>query len=154
MSSSSSVMARDLDRIFDRLDKNGDGQVSLDELMSFLEGIGMQTSADELELLVGGRKPSLDRVEFLFFYEYLIEGKEKIGEGEEEEKELYEAFAVFDSNGDGFISSEELQNALWRLGLWDEKCGKDCKRMINVYDANSDGKLDFQEFKNMMLFSN
>ena len=60
---------------------------------------------------------------------------------------------MFDLNGDGFISCEELQNVLSRLGLWDEKSGKDCTRMICMYDTNLDGVLDFEEFKNMMLLS-
>ncbi|KAL0369287.1 UNVERIFIED_CONTAM: putative calcium-binding protein CML44 [Sesamum calycinum] len=67
------------------------------------------------------------------------------------ERDLQKAFRVFDLDGDGFITSEELQIALSRLGLWDEHSGQDCRRMIDVYDTNSDGLLDFEEFKDMML---
>ncbi|KAI5650423.1 hypothetical protein M9H77_36428 [Catharanthus roseus] len=148
----SSIKAGDLYRIFDQLDKNGDGLVSLEELMVALEGIGIHTSEDELELLVG--KKSLDRIDFLFFHETIIKGNNNKSEYSVLENDLREAFAVFDENGDGFISSEELQSALLRLGLWDERCGGDCRSMISVYDVNSDGKLDFEEFKNMMLFYN
>ncbi|KAL2519969.1 putative calcium-binding protein CML44 [Forsythia ovata] len=70
------------------------------------------------------------------------------------ENDLHKAFEVFDSNGDGLISSEELQNALSRLGLWDEHSSSpDCKSIITAYDTNSDGFLDFEEFKDMMLFA-
>ena len=68
--------------------------------------------------------------------------------------DLAKAFIVYDSNGDGFISCDELQSVLSRLGLWNEHCGQDCRSMINVYDKNSDGVLDFEEFKNMMLLTN
>ncbi|KAL3840053.1 hypothetical protein ACJIZ3_024644 [Penstemon smallii] len=62
------------------------------------------------------------------------------------------AFKVFDLDGDGFISCEELQIALSRLGLWDEHCsGQDCKDMIGMFDTNSDGFVDFEEFKDMVL---
>ncbi|KAG9130512.1 hypothetical protein Leryth_026692 [Lithospermum erythrorhizon] len=57
-----------LERIFKKLDKNGDGFVSLEELMWFLERLGFHTSQDELKLLVG--KPTLDYIEFHFFWRY------------------------------------------------------------------------------------
>ena len=166
----SPLSKNDLQRIFEKLDKNGDGLVSLEELNWLLERIGVQFSLDELESLVG--KPCLDFDEFLFFYDSISNqnvdgGKKKIesvagGEEEEEEEELIihddeedsdlvKAFKVFDLNGDGFISCEELQSVLARLGLWDESSGKDCRSMICFYDTNLDGMVDFEEFKNMML---
>ncbi|PIN16480.1 Calmodulin and related proteins (EF-Hand superfamily) [Handroanthus impetiginosus] len=140
-------------QIFKNLDKNGDGLVSIDELMWLLERIGVQCRRDELELLVGDK--ALDTTDFLFFYETLVikgnnfyQEKCKV-EGEDQilESDLRKAFRVFDLNDDGFISSEELQIALSRLGLWDEQ---DCEHMIGVYDTNKDGLLDFEEFKDMM----
>ncbi|KAG9145189.1 hypothetical protein Leryth_008990 [Lithospermum erythrorhizon] len=134
--------------------------------MWFLERLGFHTSQDELKLLVG--KPTLDYIEFHFFYDILIKREKNSSSPSSSsssssfsnddigmEKDLEEAFRVFDLNGDGFISSEELQSALLRLGLWDEQStrGLDCKCMISLYDTNSDGMLDFQEFRNMMLLT-
>lgn len=157
----------DLQRVFEKLDKNGDGFVSLEELNSLLQRIGfVQFSLEELEQLVG--KPCLNLDDFLFFYESISnppahavdeeDGEEELvvqggGEEEEEESDIAKAFKVFDLNGDGFISCEELEYVLGRLGLWDEKSGKDCRSMIWYYDTNLDGMVDFQEFKNMMLHS-
>ena len=153
----SPINTNDLHRIFGKLDQNGDGFVSLDELKWFLDRIGVQTNADELKALVG--KTSLDILDFVFFYDIVI--KQNIGDqsdvGREDgklESDLAKAFKGYDLNGDGVISCEELQNVLSRLGLWNEHCGRDCRSMINVYYTNSDGVLDFEEFKNMMLISN
>ncbi|KAL3638862.1 hypothetical protein CASFOL_016769 [Castilleja foliolosa] len=143
-----------LHHIFNKLDKNGDGLVTIDELMWLLESIGVGSNRDELELLLGKR--ALDPFDFVFFYETLnnVFGQEKDDEkGEILEGDLIEAFRVFDLNGDGFISCEELQIALSRLGLWEEGCGQDCRMMIGVYDANFDGLIDFDEFKDMMMFA-
>ncbi|XP_057490844.1 probable calcium-binding protein CML44 [Actinidia eriantha] len=141
----------DLHRIFDKLDQNGDGFVSLDELKWLLDKIGIQTSPEELESLAG--KTNLDILDFLFFYDTVIKPNfgDQSEEGENLESDLAKAFRVYDVNGDGVISCEELQNVLSRLGLWNEQYGRDCKSMIDEYDMNSDGVLDFEEFKNMML---
>lgn len=39
---------------------------------------------------------------------------------------------------------------LTKMGLREKKSGKDCRDMIDAYDKNSDGVLDFAEFKVMM----
>ncbi|KDP32871.1 hypothetical protein JCGZ_12163 [Jatropha curcas] len=148
------LSAKDLHRIFQNLDRNGDGVLNLEDLNWLLERIGVYFSLEELESSVG--KSSLNFKEFLSFYDSITKQNDsgngdEIVEEEEEMKDLAKAFKVFDINGDGFISSEELQSVLLRLGLWDEMTGKDCRSMICVYDTNFDGVLDFEEFKNMML---
>ncbi|KAL1543772.1 putative calcium-binding protein CML44 [Salvia divinorum] len=145
-----------LHQIFDELDRNKDGLVSMEELMSLLDRLGLQAERAELELLVGDK--ALNFFDFLFFYQTLNriivqEDTEHVKEHRAEEEDLRKAFGVFDLNGDGFISGEELRIALGRLGLWEDdekRCGHDCMQMIGVYDRNSDGLLDFEEFKEMM----
>lgn len=138
----------DLRQIFENLDKNGDGLVSLEELNWLLEKTGVKFSLGELESLTG--KTSLDFNGFLFFYDSI--SKQNNGGNEDvEEGDLVNAFKVFDLNGDGFISCEELQNVLSTLELWDANSGHDCTTMIRVYDSNLDGQLDFEEFKSMMF---
>ncbi|OIV96770.1 hypothetical protein TanjilG_19929 [Lupinus angustifolius] len=146
------------------MDINGDGFVSLEELNYLLQKIGFKFSLDELESLM--EKKSLEFNEFLFFYNSISKqnnGKIRSDDDEnnhddddgidiieELESDLVETFKVFDLDGDGFITSQELECVLKRLGLWD---GKDCRSMICFYDTNLDGQLDFQEFKNMMLLT-
>ncbi|MCE3050765.1 hypothetical protein HAX54_048046 [Datura stramonium] len=117
--------------IFDKLDEDEDGLVSLDELKGLIK-LELALGLDELQSLVGKNEALTS--DFI-----LLRGH---------------AFKVFDLNGDGFISCEELQKVLSRLGLWDENEGSDCKNMIHMYDTNLDGVLDFEEFKSMMLVSN
>lgn len=141
----------DLQRIFEKLDMNGDGFVSLEELNWLLEKTGFKFCIEDLQSLVGYK--SLNLSEFLFFYNSILSKQNNDGDGEDMDRDLVKAFKVFDLDGDGFITSKELECVLKRLGLWDEQCGKDCKTMIYSYDTNLDGQLDFEEFKNMMLLT-
>ncbi|KAI8537360.1 hypothetical protein RHMOL_Rhmol09G0018000 [Rhododendron molle] len=100
---------------------------------------------------------NLDLLDFESLYDAIV--KRKIGgesqDGEDDddklENDLVEAFKVYDQDGDGFISREELERVLTQLGFLNENAGQDCKSMIDTYDMNSDGVLDFEEFKKMML---
>ncbi|OIW14509.1 hypothetical protein TanjilG_12102 [Lupinus angustifolius] len=139
----------ELQKIFEKMDMNGDGFVSLEELNWLLQKIGFHFSIDEVESIV--EKKSLDLSEFLYFYNSISkENNDEIRSGDENDHDLVETFKVFDIDGDGFITSQELECVLKRLGLWD---GKDCRSMIFFYDTNLDGQLDFEEFKNMMLLT-
>ncbi|KAF7151220.1 hypothetical protein RHSIM_Rhsim02G0017900 [Rhododendron simsii] len=61
-------------------------------------------------------------------------------------KELRDAFDLYDKNGNGLIS--ELHAVMKSLG---EKCSlADCSRMIAFVDVDSDWCVNFEEFKKMM----
>lgn len=68
----------------------------------------------------------------------------------EDEAELRDAFAVFDADGDGRISAEELRAVLAALG--DAACSvEDCRRMIGRVDGDGDGFVCFHDFSRMMM---
>ena len=63
--------------------------------------------------------------------------------------ELREAFAVFDADGDGKISAEELLGVFVTLG--DDGCTlEDCRCMIQGVDTDGDGFVCFDDFARMM----
>ncbi|KAJ4966778.1 hypothetical protein NE237_018627 [Protea cynaroides] len=152
MQNSSLVSHNDLHSIFKKLDRNGDGYVSISELHWLLDRIGGVWTSSEEDLKFMLERDSFNLQEFICFYESI----EKLTEDDEEEQrelDLVNSFKVFDLNNDGFISCEELQSVLSRLGLWEEKSGCDCRSMILKFDTNSDGLVDFEEFKAMMLLA-
>ena len=65
-------------------------------------------------------------------------------------EELVEAFSVFHKNGDGSISPWEVQQVLLSLGLKEGQDLESCEMMITRFDKNSDGRIDFEEFENIM----
>lgn len=82
------------------------------------------------------------------FGEFLILMKSRIGE-RDPEKELKDAFAVFDSDGSGSIDRKELKRLMKKLGQALTEAELDA--MMDEVDTNGDGEISFEEFKAMMV---
>ncbi|ETO27506.1 hypothetical protein RFI_09630 [Reticulomyxa filosa] len=75
-------------------------------------------------------------------------GRRKSQLDKEEIRQLKEAFAFFDHNGDGGISTQEIGQVMKTLGL--EITDEELKDIMNDLDENGDGHMDFDEFVLMM----
>lgn len=82
------------------------------------------------------------------FNEFLILMKSRIGE-RDPEKELRDAFAVFDTDGSGSIDRKELKRLMKKLGQALSEAELDA--MMDEVDTNGDGEISFEEFKAMMV---
>lgn len=58
--------------------------------------------------------------------------------------ELYQAFKVFDTDSDGFVTLEEFTKAMQTLELETET--HKVKNLFRELDGNNDDKVDFYEF--------
>ncbi|GAB5363029.1 hypothetical protein AAMO2058_000848900 [Amorphochlora amoebiformis] len=66
----------------------------------------------------------------------------------EQVSEFKEAFSLFDKNGDGAITPDELGKVMKQLG---EACkSEDLEAMIKEADRSNNGDLDFSDFLRMM----
>ena len=63
-------------------------------------------------------------------------------------KDLREAFSLFDKDGDGSITPQELGVVMRRLGH--APSDEELESMLNVIDIDADGSIDFEEFATMM----
>ncbi|KAE8694895.1 Calmodulin-like protein 5 [Hibiscus syriacus] len=137
----------DLKKIFQMFDKDGDGAITKKELTDSLENMGVSISDTDLVQMIErfdvNGDMCIDINEFTELYQSIMENKD-------EEKDMKEAFNVFDQNGDGYISVDELKSVLDALGLKQGKAMEDCKRMITKVDTDGDGRVNFMEFKQMM----
>ncbi|KAI4300893.1 hypothetical protein L6164_034220 [Bauhinia variegata] len=137
----------EIQRVFHLFDKNGDGRITKKELSDSLENLGICISEPDLiqmiERIDVNGDGYVDINEFGALYQTIMDEKD-------EEEDMREAFNVFDQNGDGFITEEELSSVLSSLGLQHGKTIEDCKKMIKKVDKDGDGMVDFKEFKQMM----
>ncbi|KAF8085734.1 hypothetical protein N665_0649s0010 [Sinapis alba] len=144
--SSSSLNMDELRTVFDYIDANSDGKISGTELQSCVSLLGGALSSREAEEVV--KISDVDGDGLMDFEEFLklMEGED--GSDEERRKELKEAFRMYVTEGEEFITAASLRRTLSRLG---ESCTVEaCKVMIRGFDQNGDGVLSFDEFLLMM----
>ncbi|XP_016487584.2 calcium-dependent protein kinase 17-like isoform X2 [Nicotiana tabacum] len=67
------------------------------------------------------------------------------------EEHLYKAFQYFDKDKSGYITMEELEQALREFGMND---AKDIKEIISEVDSDNDGRINYDEFVAMMKKGN
>lgn len=132
-------------------DKDGDGTINVEELSSVMQVLGMNPTKDELSILLDS--VDTDRNGVIDLDEFVDVMRTHLHHGAEDgaptaEDELREAFAVFDKDGNGFITAAELKSALLNLGerLEDEEL----MAMIAAADKDGNGEIDYQEFIAMM----
>lgn len=89
--------------------------------------------------------PDGDRT--LLFPEFLTLMMHRVQDSETE-KELVAAFKVFDIDGDGYITVEELQKGMEQLG--EPMSLEEAQQMIAEADENNDGRIDFMEYSRKM----
>ncbi|KAK2197642.1 bifunctional EF-hand domain/Protein kinase domain/Protein kinase-like domain superfamily/EF-Hand 1 [Babesia duncani] len=139
--------------IFNRMDKNGDGQLDREELVegyteylklkgtpaADLDRAGIEEQVDHiLQDIDFDNNGCIDYSEFLTV---AMDRKSLMSRDR-----LEKAFRLFDVDGSGTISCSELSTM---FGVVD--VGTDYwKRLIKEVDTNNDGEIDFAEFKNML----
>ncbi|KAL6960445.1 ribulose-phosphate 3-epimerase [Sarracenia purpurea var. burkii] len=127
-------------------DEDRDGKISASELRRCLGSVsdGEQISeaeAKDVVLLMDSDGSGLLGLED---FERLMEETNK----EEKERDLREAFKMYEMEGRVCIRPRSLKMMLSKIGK--SKSVDECKLMIAKYDLDGDGVLNFDEFKKMM----
>ena len=68
---------------------------------------------------------------------------------ENAEEEMYEAFQIFDSDGNGNISADELRQIMANLG--EKMTQEEVEEMVKEADIDGDGQINYEEFVRMMF---
>ncbi|KAL5271542.1 hypothetical protein ACHWQZ_G001983 [Mnemiopsis leidyi] len=126
-------------QIFDMYDKNGDNVINVEELRGILEILGYSPTPDEVKTIL--ERFDQDNSGTIDFDEYLVLIQHWI---EQDEEQIYEAFKVFDRDGDGFVSAQELKRALTQYG--EQFTEDEANEFFNMMDTDGDGVINYEEF--------
>lgn len=138
----------ELQLAFQKFDANGDGKICWSELGMLMTSLGTPVTDDELQAMVS--MVDSDGDGFIDFSDFVELNAFAVDDPRELE-EMKSAFGIFDFDGNGLISADELLRVFHNLG---ERCSvEDCRNMIAGVDSNGDGYVSFDEFIIMMTAS-
>jgi len=144
--------AHDAVKLFNQIDKNGDGKISKDELFNGLQPYKKDITDEQLRKQVDIIFNNIDSdhngyLEYEEFVRAAIDKDHFLSVNF-----LQFAFNYFDKDHDGEITLEEVKNKFF---LSDKnrnsvKAQEQLQKSFNEIDINGDGKLSFEEFGKMM----
>lgn len=124
-------------QMFQDLDKDNSGTITVDELREGLKMRGAIVAEGELERLMGNL--DLDGSNTLDYLEFLA-ATVNLGKLYRREN-VMKAFQYFDKDGSGYITEDELKQVLGEAGS-----GVDFEAILSEVDRDSDHRIDYQEF--------
>jgi len=131
----------ELGREFARMDTNGDGVLSYEEVQNALKTLKIKNS--EIEEVL--KELDSDHDGEIDYTDFIAATMEKSIYMREER--IRDAFNMFDRDGDGKITAEELMEVLDKETPHDKQYYLD---LIKEVDLNGDGTIDYNEFMEMM----
>ena len=144
--------AHDGVKLFNKIDKNGDGKISKEELYNGLQPYNKDLSDEELRKKVDSifNNIDTDHNNFLEYEEFVRAAIDKEHFLSINFKQF--AFNYFDKDNNGEITFEEVQNKFFQSerNKNSYKAQEQLKQAFNDIDINGDGKLSFEEFGTMM----
>ena len=123
-------------KVFEKLDKNKDGYITLKELKA-----GMAEFADVEEVAEILKGVDVDANGAINYNEFIAATMDQ----NQHFEKIKDVFRVFDVNNDGVIEKEELQEVL------ESEDPEVMKLIIQECDSNCDGKINFDEFSKLMM---
>ncbi|KAL5727220.1 non-specific serine/threonine protein kinase [Ranunculus cassubicifolius] len=136
-----------LKEMFKSMDTDNSGTITYEELKAGLPKLGTKLSESEVRQLMDAADVdgdgTIDYIEFISATMHMNRM--------EKEEHLFTAFEYFDKDKSGYITMEELEEALKKYNMGDEKT---IKEIIAEVDTDNDGKINYEEFVAMMRKGN
>ncbi|XP_074658877.1 uncharacterized protein LOC141911743 [Tubulanus polymorphus] len=132
---------------FDKFDKNGDGRIEASEVAASFKEMGFKPEPGEIEQIIKDGDHNKDGyISWDEIEASLKKRSERQHRTAQQKAELRVNFSLLDADGNGFITEAELQEAGVKAGLTEEEV----KRMIIAADKDRDGRVNYNEFMDVM----
>jgi calcium-dependent protein kinase len=130
---------------FTAMDENNDGLLSVGELKEGLRRAGLGDVQDMPQIMEAIDADADGQIAYTEFLAATLQRKMYL-----QEDVCWTAFGVFDIDGDGRISPEELRQVLRSGSVEEIVSAQDGDAILEAVDKNGDGLIDFEEFMEMM----
>ncbi|EHA8590354.1 calcium-dependent protein kinase 29 [Cocos nucifera] len=138
---------RGLKQMFRNMDTDNSGTITYDELKAGLTRLGSRISEAEIRQIMDAA--DLDKNGTIDYNEFIIATMHR--HGLEKEENLLKAFQYFDTDGSGYLTRDELKRALSQNEVIDDAT---ITEIIEDIDADKDGRINYEEFVEMMTKGN
>ncbi|KAH7690058.1 Non-specific serine/threonine protein kinase protein [Dioscorea alata] len=132
-----------LRQMFMNMDTDRSGTITYKELKAGLSSLGSRLIRKEIRQLMDAadvdKDGCIDYIEFItvIMHRHQLDNDEN----------LYKAFQFFDKDGCGYITRDEIKQAMQEYGMGDDAT---IDEIIDDVDTNKDGRIDLEEFVAMM----
>ena len=131
---------------FTLFDKDHDGKLSTKEVDDVLRFLGKDPSEYEMDFVL--KDLDMYGKRNLTFPQFLKLLSQKYNDTKFNVEEMKAVFRIFDKDGDGYITADEIQEEMSKHG--DVFTDKQIKQMMEGADSNGDGRIDYEEFVKLM----
>ncbi|XP_014240267.1 troponin C-like [Cimex lectularius] len=137
-----------LRKAFDAFDRERSGSIPTDMVSDILRLMGQPFNKKILDELI--EEVDADKSGRLEFEEFITLAAKFIVEEDDEamQKELREAFRLYDKEGNGYIPTSCLKEILHELD--EQLTNEELDMIIEEIDSDGSGTVDFDEFMEMM----
>lgn len=123
---------------FALFDRDGDGELTASEALLAVRSIGVVVTTEES----GSLPASMSYDQFEGWVSKKLSGCNP-------EADLIKSFKVFDTKGDGTLSTDELMQVIKTLG--DLLTDEEVEKMIQDADPNKSGRINYANFVKLLL---
>merc|ERR1712048_998258 len=144
---------QNLERVFRQLDTSGDGVLSLDEIREGFKKIFGEDQPEGKKVEEHFQAMDLDGSGTVDYTEFCAAG---LGRRESlKEEALWAAFRSLDRDGvSGKLTADDITSALAEADVERsftvKNCGEVARELLRRWDTDSDGGIDFEEFRALM----
>lgn len=132
-----------LTQMFNNMDTDRNGTITYAELRDGLSRLGSKLTEAEIKQLLDAA--DVDKNGSIDYYEFITATMHR--RRLDKEEDLYKAFMYFDKDNSGFITRDELGQAMAQYGMGDEAT---IDEIIDDVDTDKDGLINYDEFVAMM----
>jgi len=133
-------------KAFALYEKEEDGKISPKDLGIVMRSLGQNPTEAELQEIIN--EIDAERKGTVEFFEFVNIMEKKI-ENVEDEEEILSAFRIFDNDGSGLISAEELREALTSLG--EKLTQEEVDDLFSEAEIGEDGLFNYHDLCQAVL---